>query len=324
MTPFDDFDDPVLTVAQKALQGRDGQDVLGELGWADLLRDFDSDLDARRAAFTFFRAQGRELSVSDALGRLMAFPYSAVLSDVSPHVMAVERHSTGRGDRVMIVGPSPSGHILVDRPGSGVTILEADSAILRPVDLPGSPGLWDIETDISRLPVRIPETEALALRGRRLQLGRIAVAYEILGTAEKALSVAMQHAIDREQFGRPIAGFQAVRHLLAAARVECAAIEALANQAIDAYPDNPSLHDAIVKAVAGRNGRKACERSLQVLGAMGFTAEHSHHRHHSRVLILDSLLGSSASLSHELAITLRASEGSIPDLSFPFAGVGAG
>ena len=60
-----------------------------------------------------------------------------------------------------------------------------------------------------------------------------------------------------------------------------------------------------MKALAGRNGRRACERSLQVLGGIGFTAEHAHHHHHSRVLLLDSLLGTSAELSHDLGAWLR-------------------
>ena len=63
----------------------------------------------------------------------------------------------------------------------------------------------------------------------------------------------------------------------------------------------------MVKALAGRNGRRACERSLQVLGGIGFTAEHEHHHHHSRVLALDALLGSSAELTHDLGAWLRTS-----------------
>ena len=67
----------------------------------------------------------------------------------------------------------------------------------------------------------------------------------------------------------------------------------------------PERYGEVVKALAGRNGRRACERSLQVLGGIGFTAEHAHHHHHSRVLLLDSLLGTSAELSHDLGAWLR-------------------
>jgi alkylation response protein AidB-like acyl-CoA dehydrogenase len=61
----------------------------------------------------------------------------------------------------------------------------------------------------------------------------------------------------------------------------------------------------VAKAIAGRNGRKACERSLQVLGGIGFTTEHEHHHVHSRVLALDVLLGRSSALTHDLGRWLR-------------------
>ena len=69
----------------------------------------------------------------------------------------------------------------------------------------------------------------------------------------------------------------------------------------------PPRYGEVVKALAGRNGRKACERSLQVLGGIGFTAEHEHHHHHSRVLALDALLGTSAQLTRQLGTWLRTS-----------------
>ena len=67
----------------------------------------------------------------------------------------------------------------------------------------------------------------------------------------------------------------------------------------------PHRYGEVVKALAGRNGRRACERALQVLGAIGFTAEHDHHHHHGRVLALDALLGTSAALIPRLGAWLR-------------------
>ncbi len=316
MSLFDDLEDPVLAVAQNTLRVRDGQQALDDLGWSELLPMLDLDLEARRAVFAFFRAQGRELAVSNALGQLMALPYRDASDGPGDTVVAAERRSPRRGVQHLVVGAA-AGEIIVDRPGLGVSLRDAATTALRIVSLPGGPALREIETSVDALATWIPEPEALLRRGRRLQLGRLAIAHEILGASEAALSVAVRHAGDREQFGRPIAGFQAVRHLLAAARVDCAAIEALTIQAVDAYPELPPLHDAILKAVAGATGRRACERSLQVLGAMGFTSEHSHHQHHNRVLALDTLLGTSVVLAHELAEAQRASKGSLPDLSLP-------
>jgi alkylation response protein AidB-like acyl-CoA dehydrogenase len=136
-------------------------------------------------------------------------------------------------------------------------------------------------------------------------VGRLALASEILGAAETAVDLAVEHATHREQFGQPIGRFQAVRHLLAWASADCVAIEAVINKGVTLDESAPPMYGEVVKALAGRNGRKACERSLQVLGGIGFTAEHEHHHHHSRVLALDSLLGTSAHLTRRLGAWLR-------------------
>ena len=119
------------------------------------------------------------------------------------------------------------------------------------------------------------------------------------------MALAVDYAGTRIQFGEPIGKFQAVRHILAWARTDRAAIEAVALSARDLDVHAPPRFDEIVKALAGRNGRRACERALQVFGAIGFTAEHEHHHFHSRVLALDSILGSSADLTHGLGAWLR-------------------
>jgi alkylation response protein AidB-like acyl-CoA dehydrogenase len=147
----------------------------------------------------------------------------------------------------------------------------------------------------------------------------VAIAAEIIGAAERALELATDYAANREQFGKPIGSFQAIRHLLAWARTDCVAIEAVLNRAIRLDDAAPPMFGEIVKALAGRNGRRVCERTLQVLGGIGFTAEHDHHHLHSRVLALDGLLGTSADLTYRLGHQLRTT-GSHP--GFPAAMIG--
>ena len=127
----------------------------------------------------------------------------------------------------------------------------------------------------------------------------------MLGAAEAALGLATEYARHREQFGQPIGRFQAVRHLLASARVDCVGLISVTEAMVELDGLLPPRYDEIVKAVAGRNARRACQRTLQVLGGIGFTAEHPHHRYYSRVLGLDALLGSSAVLANALATDWR-------------------
>ena len=63
--------------------------------------------------------------------------------------------------------------------------------------------------------------------------------------------------------------------------------------------DNPDLTALLAKAAAGKAALTAAKHCQQVLGGIGFTAEHDLHHHVKRVLVLDGLLGSSRELTEE-------------------------
>ena len=123
---------------------------------------------------------------------------------------------------------------------------------------------------------------------------RRAVGWWLVGSARAMLNLARQHALDRVQFGRPIAGFQAVRHRLAETLVAIEGAEATLNLPGD---DNPDLTALLAKAAAGKAALTAAKHCQQVLGGIGFTAEHDLQHHVKRVLVLDGLLGSSRELT---------------------------
>ncbi len=119
--------------------------------------------------------------------------------------------------------------------------------------------------------------------------GRRAVAHQIAGASRAMLALARTHALERVQFGRAIAGFQAVRHRLADALVAVEALEATLSAARDeATPDTAAL----AKAVAGRTARTVAMHCQQVLAGIGFTTGHSFHRFLKRTLALEGLFGS--------------------------------
>jgi hypothetical protein len=295
-----------LAAACEAVRQSPGADALGALGWWELLGDL-GDPDARLAVMSLFRAQGRELAGSGAFGALLAQPYAAA-RDFAPGAVAaaVIRRSPRRGEIAVVAGELPAERVLVDRPGAGAALLRVSDLALRRIEIPGRISLHEIGVDLAGLRPEISEAEAAPARSRGRFLGRLALSLELLGAAEGVLALAVEHAANREQFGQPIGSFQAVRHLLAWARTDCAAIEAMARKALALDASAPADFDAMLKAVAGRNARRVCERTLQVFGGIGFTDEHDHHHFHSRVLALDSLLGSSAELARELGASLRA------------------
>lgn len=132
-----------------------------------------------------------------------------------------------------------------------------------------------------------------------LAAGRRALGWWLLGSGHAMLSLARTHVLERVQFGRPLASFQAVRHRMAETLVALDGAEATLGHGTD---DFGAL---LAKAAAGRAATTAARHCQQVLGGIGFTAEHELHRHVRRVLVLDGLLGSTRELVREAGAHVR-------------------
>jgi alkylation response protein AidB-like acyl-CoA dehydrogenase len=102
---------------------------------------------------------------------------------------------------------------------------------------------------------------------------------QIAGALEKILEQSVQYALDRVQFGRPIAKFQAVQHNLATLAGEVAAASAAADASAEAcaLPEIAIGEVAIAKVRGGEAAGTGAAIAHQVHGAMGFTYEHSLH-----------------------------------------------
>ena len=129
-------------------------------------------------------------------------------------------------------------------------------------------------------------TRALA---RAKDLACLAVSAEQVGAAARALELTVGYTKTREQFGRPIASFQAVQHRLAelyalvesaralSYRAAEAAAEAAAADAVDS-----SLLAASAKAHCSDVFAKVAAEMIQLHGAIGVTWEHEAHRYFKR------------------------------------------
>ena len=133
--------------------------------------------------------------------------------------------------------------------------------------------------------------------------GQRAVAHEIAGATRAMLDLAATHAMDRVQFGRPVAAFQAVRHRLADALVAIEALEATLSAAADEPGD---LTAALAKATAGRTARTVAQHCQQVLAGVGFTTDHPFHRHLKRTMVLEGMFGSTDAIAVDLGRRLLA------------------
>jgi acyl-CoA dehydrogenase len=115
------------------------------------------------------------------------------------------------------------------------------------------------------------------------RLGAAVRTQQMAGALEHILDQSVQWSLDRVQFGRPIAKFQAVQHNLATLAGEVAAAGAAADGAAESIAlEGPAseralLDVAVAKVRVGEAASTGAAIAHQVHGAMGFTYEHSLH-----------------------------------------------
>lgn len=142
------------------------------------------------------------------------------------------------------------------------------------------------------------EGEAVQVVAKRMRDRLLtALALEALGGGQRVLELSLEHARNREQFGKPIGAYQAVSHPLVDSYVELELARSLAYWAAwciaDDHPD-ASLAASAAKAAGADAGVRACERAIQTQGGLGFTWESPLHRFYKRALWIESFGGDPA------------------------------
>jgi alkylation response protein AidB-like acyl-CoA dehydrogenase len=134
-------------------------------------------------------------------------------------------------------------------------------------------------------------------RARELRLAGAALASgQLLGIAEATLDLAFDYAKEREQFGRVIGSFQALKHMLADmfARRELARAATYAAAATLDQPEVGDVERAVStgKLIAYEAAMKNARAAIQIHGGMGYTWEVPVHYYYKRAWVLQSLFGS--------------------------------
>lgn len=115
-----------------------------------------------------------------------------------------------------------------------------------------------------------------------LNAGRLGLAAGCVGGIKKALAAATRHALEREQFGRPLAEFELIQRKLADMALEAYAAEAmvyLAAGLADRGVEDLSIESAICKVYASEACWRAVNETLQVAGGMGYMKENPYERY---------------------------------------------
>lgn len=171
------------------------------------------------------------------------------------------------------------------------------SAFVVPADTPGvEPGLPENKmglcgsntVEVGLDGVVIPADHLLGKRGEGFKLalrilngGRHGLAATCIGQAKLARDLALVHAGEREQFGRPIGEFGMMQELLAGMEADIYSMEAAtwwAAGSIDAGSGDPRLEAACCKIFATERLWQVANDALQVTGGTGFMREYAFER----------------------------------------------
>jgi alkylation response protein AidB-like acyl-CoA dehydrogenase len=138
--------------------------------------------------------------------------------------------------------------------------------------------------------------QGYALLEAVLDVGRGAVASEMVGLSEEVFSRTVTYLKERKQFGKAIGEFQALQHRAAQLYIDIEITRAAvlkAQQALDGNPDKAAAAVAVAKARAGTTATRAVQEGVQMHGGMGMTDQFDIGFFMKRARVCEELFGDS-------------------------------
>jgi alkylation response protein AidB-like acyl-CoA dehydrogenase len=208
---------------------------------------------------------------------------------------------------------------------------EANELVMHLVDM-GAAATLKVATDKQKLGLRSASTNDVEFASHPLQVGsligakgndesvieqvlfamdvaKVVMAAAAVGLVEGALDLAAAHAREREQFGQPIANFQAIQWKLADISAESRAARMLTYRAAwskDESADEFRRDAAMCKSFAAKVARQSSGEALQILGAAGLSVDSPLERFYRDAKVMEISEGTSeyqkVLLTHELGI----------------------
>jgi alkylation response protein AidB-like acyl-CoA dehydrogenase len=231
----------------------------------------------------------RGLAAGDMIGAFALSEPNAGTDAANQQTTAVRTPGGYRlaGQKVWVANAEAAAVVIVfastqpGRRGQGV------SAFLVPNDAPGITrtarddslgvrglGCMDLEIDVAVGDDQLlgPLDEGFGLAMWALQGGRVAIAAQALGIGQAALDEAIAHAKTREQFGRPIADYEAIQWMIADAATELDAARMLMWKAatVKDRREPGTSESSMAKLAASEAAHRAADRAMQVLASAGY------------------------------------------------------
>jgi alkylation response protein AidB-like acyl-CoA dehydrogenase len=180
-----------------------------------------------------------------------------------------------------------------------VPVAAASTTVLHSLD--GSRRLAHVELDGVRVArdrvLGDPDAPAAAPLQRAIEEATVALALEMVGTAQTIFDTTLEYAKHREQFGVSIGSFQAIKHKFADMLVALERARSLGYfAALTIAEDDPRRTSAtsVAKAAAGDCQRLLAKEGIQIHGGIGYTWEHDMQLYVRRIKSGEPLFGTTA------------------------------
>lgn len=136
--------------------------------------------------------------------------------------------------------------------------------------------------------------QTTALIARQSQVAQVLQCAEVVGILDTVLNFTIQWGLDRYSFGRPLASYQALKHLYADMKIwleACRATTRAAVNAVGAGTAQADLSASIAKSYVGEHAAPMLQNCVQLHGGIGVTWEHDLHLFVRRVTLYRSMFG---------------------------------
>jgi alkylation response protein AidB-like acyl-CoA dehydrogenase len=227
----------------------------------------------------------------------------AIPPSAQPTPIHLERGEISLAGTTWLLGDANMPWILlpaIDQSGARLVVL-AERAPAEPIDV------HDRTRAIARLGpggMRVSNSEIIAMGVRAepiiddlIDHAALALAADAIGGARAVLGLTISYLGTRQQFGRPIGSFQALKHRVATMKVRLEAARALVGAAVACRANQ----GAEASAFASMAKARACDaflaiaaEAIQLHGGIGFTREHPAHLYLKRAKLSQLLFGDSA------------------------------
>jgi alkylation response protein AidB-like acyl-CoA dehydrogenase len=163
------------------------------------------------------------------------------------------------------------------------------------------------DISLNNVPARRLEIDVTAALGEIATRAAVLVAADALGASERMLELAVDYSKQRQQFGRPIGSFQAVKHAAAQMLVtveSSLSIVCYAAQSAEERLPERATHAAVAKAQVTGGGAELADSALTLHGAIGYTWEHDLHLFYKRAKLDRVLFGTPTAWNERVADAL--------------------